>query len=68
MNKLNSYVGRIVRLNQQVFQKVIARDKKRGDTPENSFIVATVSRGMRKLVCYGSHLRIEVSMSEVVFV
>ena len=67
MDKLNRYVGRLVSLKQQAFERIAAYHR-RHYPPENRFIVAAVGRGMRKLICYGANLRIEVSPSEVVFV
>ena len=66
MKNLERYVGRIVRLKQHAFQEISRRTK--GDALENCFIVATVSREMRKLICYGANLRIAVGVSDVVLV
>lgn len=68
MEKLDRYVGRIVRLNKQAFQKIAQRAKRQGKALENCFLVAAVSREMRKLICYGADLRIAVSVSDVVLI
>lgn len=66
--KLNRYVGRIVRLNPCTFQEIARRAKNRGVALENFFLVAGVSKEMRKLICYGANLRIMVAISDVVLV
>lgn len=35
---------------------------------ENIFVVATVTHGTNKLICYGANVRVAVSLSEVVMV
>ncbi|MDD5248553.1 MAG: hypothetical protein PHY45_06195 [Rhodocyclaceae bacterium] len=65
---LERYVGRIVRLKQDVFQPVIRRAQRQGIALENCFIVAAVSREMRKLICYGADFRVAVDAREVVLV
>lgn len=66
MKNLEMYVGRIVRLKQQAYQEIARRAH--GANLENCFIVAAVSREMRKLICYGSNLRIAVGAADVVLV
>lgn len=66
MKNLEMYVGRIVRLKQQAFQEICRRAQ--CANLENCFIVATVSRQMRKLVCYGANLRITVGVADVVLI
>lgn len=66
--KLDKYVGRIVRLNQKAFQDICRHAKTHGDALENCFLVAEVTRGMHKLICYGSNLRIIVGVGDVVFI
>lgn len=68
MEQLDKYVGHIVRLKQDVFQRIIALARRQGITPDNCFLVATVNRRLRKLICYGANFRITVSVSEVVLV
>lgn len=67
MSKTDLYVGRIVRLKQDVFMK-LAEQHKLGKTLENSFVVASVRNGVRQLICYGSNLRITVNIADVVLV
>lgn len=62
------YVGRIVRLNQRVFQEIAARAKSRGEALENLFLVSAVNREMHKLICYGANLRIAVGAADVVLI
>jgi len=66
--ELRQYVGRVVRLNKDVYQGIKARALRKGQDIENSFIVTEVSRSMRKLICYGANFRIVVDVSDVVFV
>lgn len=68
MEHLEKYVGHLVRLNQDVFQRIIALARQQGITPDNRFLVATVNRRLRKLICYGANFCITVSVSEVVLV
>lgn len=66
--KLENYIGRIVRLNQQAFREIAQRAKRQGRAPENCFLVADVSRELRKLICYGENFRVAVSISEVALI
>lgn len=66
--KLNYYVGRIVRLNNYAFNKIRRSAKNQGVALENCFLVASVSRKMHKLICYGANLRITVEASDVVLI
>ena len=66
--KLEKYVGRIVRLNRRAFQEVARRAQSHGAALENCFLVAGVSREMRKLICYGANLRIVVGAADVVLI
>lgn len=68
MQDIERYVGRIVRLKQEAFEKISRRARRQGIALENCFIVAAVSREMRKLICYGASLRIAVEVSDVVLV
>jgi len=68
MKKLDKYVGRIVRLNKQVFEKIAARYHENGKVLENCFLVAAVGLGMSELICYGANLRIVVNVYEVAFI
>ena len=66
--KLQHYVGKIVRLNQQAFQQIRDRARRQGVSLENSFLVTEVRLGMKKLICYGASFRIEVDIADVVLV
>ena len=66
--KLESYVGRVVRLKESAFQEIVSRARRHGKALENCFLVAGISVEMRKLVCYGADLRIMVGASEVVLI
>ena len=68
MHTLEKYVGRMVRLKQQAFQDLAKRGKPQRLPFENCFVVATVSREMRKLICYGANLRIAVGAGDVVLI
>ena len=68
MQRLEKYVGRIVRLNKQAFQEICKRSKCQKGSVENCFVVAAVSREIGKLICYGANLRIAVGASEVVLI
>ncbi len=68
MDQLQEYVGRIVRLNKQAYLALRERARRQGVALENAFVVAAVSRRMRKLICYGHNFRIMVSASEVALV
>ena len=66
--KLHRYVGRIVRLNQNVFQQLKDKALSKGIALENSFLVAEVKLNVKKLICYGASFRIVVDASDVVLV
>ena len=66
--KLQHYVGKIVRLNQQAFQQIRDRARRQGVSLENSFLVTEVRLGMKKLICYGASFRFEVAVADVVLV
>jgi hypothetical protein len=66
--QLQKYVGRIVRLNQKVYQEMKVRAIRRGHAVENCFLVAGVGLGMRQLICYGANFRIVVNVADVVLV
>ena len=68
MENPDTYVGHIVRLEQNVFQRLIAQARRSGNEFENRFLVATASRRLRKLVCYNADFRVTVSVSEVALV
>ena len=66
--KLQKYVGNVVRLNKHAFKRIQIQAIRKGQTIENSFIVSEISRGVRKLICYGANLRIEVDSADAVLV
>ena len=66
--KLQQYVGRIVRLKQQAFQKIRERAIRQGFSLENSFLVTEARENVKRLVCYGASFRVEVSIADVVLV
>ena len=66
--ELQQYVGRVIRLNKNVYQEIKARALRKGQDIENSFIVTEVSRNMRKLICYGANFRIVVDIADVVLI
>lgn len=66
-NDFNKIVGRYIRLKNAAFQKIEGSVSRRGSL-ENLFVVAAVTRGMNKLVCYGGSMRITVSVYDVVVV
>ena len=68
MKKLEKYVGHIVRLNKKVFQEIARRAARHGEALENRFLVATVSREMHKLICYGANMRVAVSAADVILI
>jgi len=65
---LEKYVGRIVRLNKRAFEEIKSRARRQGDVLENCFLVASVNRGVHKLICYGANLRIVVGVADVVII
>ncbi len=67
-NKLQQYVGRIVRLKKASFKKLAEKAARSGEILENCFLVGAVNRGMRQLICYGGNMRIAVPVSEIVLV
>lgn len=72
MNALEKYIGRSVRLKKHALDELPRRrSSQRRDQDsgiENYFLVATVSRELRKLICYGANMRIEVGAADVVLI
>ena len=68
MKNPNRYVGRIIRLKQEVFEAVRLRARRQGMTLENCFVVAAVTRELRKLVCYGADFRVVVGIADVALI
>jgi len=66
--KLQHYVGKVVRLNKHVYREIKVRALRQGQALENSFLVTEVSRGVHKLICYGANFRIVVDAADVVLV
>jgi hypothetical protein len=68
MENPDKYVGHIVRLERNLFQRLIAQARSQGSEPDNRFLVATASRRLHKLVCYNADFRVTVSVSEVALI
>lgn len=69
MNKnLQRYVGRIVSLNKEAFQKIATRAARSGKAVENAFLVAAADFKMSRLICYGANTRIAVCVNDVALV
>ncbi len=68
MHKLEKYIGRIVRLRQQAYQRLSGRKHSPAEQQENRFLVAAIDRRMRQLICYGGNIRINVDPSEIILV
>jgi len=66
--QIEQYVGCIVRLNKAAFEKIKERADRSGEFVENHFLVASVSKQMRKLVCYGGNMRLTVAISDVILI
>lgn len=64
MQNSQKYVGRIVHLQATFFKALLQQANRQGRPLENLFIVSAVSR--KKLICYGAHLRLVISPSDVV--
>ena len=67
MHKLEKYVGRIVRLKQQAFER-IKGSKGIFANHENCFLVAAIDRQMSRLICYGANRRIDVYAADIVLI
>ena len=68
MNQLDKHIGRIVRLNPLAFRELSRRAARQGAQLDNCFLVADVSRELRKLICYGGNLRITVGIPDVALI
>lgn len=68
MHTLERYVGRSIRLHEPAYRDLVRQSKLDEDVLENYFLVAAVSTGLRKLICYGADQRILVGLAEVVLV
>jgi hypothetical protein len=65
VEKLQHYVGRLVRLRPAIFDRLASEARRRGAAVENSFIVASVRAACNKLVCCGADRCLLVSPSDV---
>ncbi|MDR1367477.1 MAG: hypothetical protein LBJ76_02015 [Candidatus Accumulibacter sp.] len=67
---LQSYVGKLVRLNKQIFLKLKDRATRQGHALENYFLVTavTVNKNVKKLICYGANFCVVVDAADVVLV
>ena len=68
MHKLEKYVGRIVRLKQQAYERITKSRRKMPEHQENFFLVAAIDRQMSRLICYGANRRIDVLPTEIVLI
>ena len=68
MPGLEHYVGSIVRLKQQAYERIVKKSRAVAESEENCFLVAAIDRQMRRLVCYGGNHRIAVCPTEIVLV
>lgn len=64
MQNLQKYVGHIVHLQTAFFKALSEQATRQGLPLENLFIVSAASR--KKLICYGAHLCLVISPSNVV--
>ena len=67
MHKLEKYVGRVVRLKQQAFER-IKGSRKFFAGHENCFLVAAIDSQMSRLICYGANRRIDVCATDIVLI
>ncbi|MDR1276292.1 MAG: hypothetical protein LBL72_07955 [Candidatus Accumulibacter sp.] len=67
---LQNYVGKLVRLNRNLFSKLKNRATRQGHALENYFLVTavTVNENVRKLICYGANFCVVVDAADVVLV
>ncbi len=65
MHKLEKYVGRIVCLKQQAFERIMGKRRLIADHSENCFLVAAIDRQMSRLICYGANRRIDVGPADI---
>lgn len=68
MKVLEKYVGRCVRLKESAID-LLPKRRGCGDVEfDNCFLVAAISREMKKLICYGANMRIAVGAADVVLI
>lgn len=67
---LQNYVGKLVRLNKNVFRNLKDRATRQGHALENYFLVTavTVQQNVKKLICYGANFCVVVDAADVVLV
>jgi len=65
VEKLQHYVGRLVRLRPAIFDRLASEARRRGAAVENSFIVASARTACNKLVCCGADRCLLVSPADV---
>lgn len=63
--RLDWFLGRMVRLNHCLFSETSARARKQGNSIENLFLVASIERHTRRLICYGANIRLVVGAKDV---
>lgn len=63
--RLDWFLGRMVRLNHCLFSETSARARKHGNSIENLFLVASIERHTRRLICYGANIRLVVGAKDV---
>ena len=68
MQTLDKYVGRIVRLKDQAYQRIARSRRRISAHQENFFLVAAVDRQLSRLICYGGDRRITVGPTDIVLV
>jgi hypothetical protein len=66
--QLHRYLGRIVRLEDKVYQASRRRAMRDGYDLENCFLVSESSRSVDRLICYAASVRIVVNAADVVLV
>lgn len=55
-------------MNKLAFNEIVRCEKRPDQVLENYFLVAAVSKQMRKLICYGANARISVGIADVVLI
>ncbi|HRP95070.1 MAG TPA: hypothetical protein PL143_02365 [Rhodocyclaceae bacterium] len=65
MDKVQDFVGRMVRLRAAHFRTLLARLCARGLSLDNRFLCTTINRKTGKLVCYGGDLCLLLSPEQI---
>lgn len=68
MKVLERYVGRCVRLKESAIELLPKRRRHDHGEFDNCFLVASISREMKTLICYGANMRIAVGAADVVLI